>query len=160
MTRDNSVDIVKTALAKGELDKLLLGTPDYQYRSKYSPSPSNTDLTELLAVIYLSLENSEKDAAREALVNALYSLSGTYEGIDPTATCILYESGKKSRGSAGLGLPIDDLAEKLRSTIRIFESRLRNDKSGGGRDYSDGLLGDLRRLSRITEKHGGPSFCG
>lgn len=153
------VAIVKIALKKGELDKLLLADPKYQYRSKFSPAPSDTDLTELLAVIYDNLDPQTRTVARDALIRALYSLVGDYEGIDAVATCILLEALRKSDGRPTLGLPIDDLAAKLQATIQVFSSRLQADKSGGGRDWPDGLLGDLRRLSRNTEKYGGPSFC-
>lgn len=159
MAANNPIDIVNVALAKGEIEKLLLGTPEYQYRSRLSPAPGNTDLTELLAVIYDGLDPQSREAAKDALVKGLYSLSETYEGIDAVATCILIESLRKSNGRSLLGLPIDDLAERLRVTIRAFEPRLRADKGGAGRDWPDGLLGDLRRLSRITENLGGPSFC-
>lgn len=159
MTAADPKEIVSTALAKGEMDKLLLGMPGYQYRSKYSPAPGNTDLTELLAVIYDRLDPRMRDAAKDALQRALYALSGSYEGIDPISTCILLEAVRGSDGRLNLGLPIEDLAEKLHATIRTFETRLRADTSGGGRDWPDGLLGDLRRLSRNTQKYGGPPFC-
>ncbi len=159
MATTNPNEIVKMALAKGELNRLLLAAPEYQYRSKYSPAHGDTDLTELLDVIYLDLEGDEKDAAKEALIVALYSLSGTYEGIDAIATCILYEWGQRSRGKMVLGLPLGDLAEKLQDTVRTFKSRLREDKCGVGRYYEDGLLGNLRRMSHIVEDHGGPRFC-
>lgn len=159
MIATNPRDIVNTALAKGELDKLLLGAPEYQYRSRFSPAPGDTDLTELLAVIYDGLDPQTREAAKDALVKALYALSGTYEGIDAISTCILFETGQKFDRRPPLGLPLEDLAMKLQATIRAFEPRLRADKSGGGRDWPDGLLGDLRRLSRNTEKYGGPAFC-
>lgn len=159
MAANNPIDIVNAALAKGEIEKLLLGTPEYQYRSKWSPAPGDTDLTELLAVTYDWLDPQPREAAKEALVKGLYALSDTYEGIEAIAACILLESLRRSKGRPLLGLPIDDLAERLQVTIRAFEPRLRADKVGAGRDWPDGLLGDLRRLSRITENLGGPSFC-
>ena len=152
-------EIARAALAKGELDKLLLGSPEYQYRSRFSPAPGNTDLTELLAGIYDGLEPQAKELAKNAMLKAFNSLDGVYEGIEAIAACILFETGRKCDGRPTLGLPLDDLAAKLQATIRKFESRLRADKSGGGANWPDGLLGDLRRLSRNTEKYGGPSFC-
>ncbi len=159
MLATNPTDIMNAALAKGELDKLLVGAPEYQYHSKYSPAPGNTNLTELLEAIYDDLGQQPREVAKDALVKALYSLSGTYEGIDAISTCILLEASRRSDNRPMLGLPIDDLAGKLQATIRTFELRLRAGKSGGGRYWPDGLLGDLRRLSRNTEKCGGPAFC-
>jgi hypothetical protein len=152
-------EIVKAALAKGELDRLLLGAPEYQYRSKYSPAPGNTDLTELLGVIYDGLDGEERRKATDALVKALEEIGGTYAGIDALATCILVESVRRSSGRPPLGLPLGDLAARLEATIRVFEPRLRADLSGGGQGWPDGVLGDLRRISRNTEKYGGPPFC-
>jgi hypothetical protein len=100
-----------------------------------------------------------RDAAKDAVTAALYSLTGTYEGIDPISTCILLEALRICDGRVPLGLPIDDLASKLQETILTFESRLRADRTAGGKEWTDGLLGDLRRLSRNTENYGGPGFC-
>jgi hypothetical protein len=151
--------IVLNALSRGELDRLLLGAPEYQYRSKYSPAPGNTDLTELLDVIYDGLGDGDRRRAREALVKALDDIGGRYDGIDALATCILVESVRRSGGRSQLGLPLDDLAAKLGATIRAFEPQLRADRSGAGQHWQDGLLGDLRRVSRNTERYGGPAFC-
>lgn len=159
MPNQRAIEIVSSALSKGELGKLLMGTPEYQFRSKFSPAQTDSDLTELLAVIYDGLDAQKREAARDALEKALLALADTYEGIEPLATCILLESLRRSDGRPTFGLPINDLAKKLQATIRKFDDRLRSDKSGGGRDWPDGLLGDMRRLSRNTERYGGPSFC-
>lgn len=152
-------EIVRTALAKGELEKLILGAPEYQYRSRFSPAPGNTDLTELLAVVYDGLDSQAGELATVALIKALYSVVNTYEGIDAVSTCILFETGRKFDGKQPLGLPLDDLAARLQATIRTFEPQLRVDKSGGGQHWPDGRLGEFRRLSRNTVSLGGPSFC-
>ncbi len=159
MNQTDPAEVVRTALAKGEIARLLLGAPEYQYRSKYSPAPANTDLTELLIEIYDGSDPESRELAKDALVKALHYLCERYEGIDPVATCILMESGRRSRHGRTLGLPIEELAVKLRATIESFEQRLRADNTGGGRGEPDGMLGDLRRRSRNTEKLGGPPFC-
>jgi hypothetical protein len=159
MTSSDPVTIVRAALAKGEFEQLLLGAPEYQFRSKYSPAPGNTDLTELLEVVFDRLDPEDRKVARDALVEALRSLSGTYDGIVAIATCLLIEMLRRSDGRNTLGLPVEELGTKLQATIRAFEPRLRADKTNGGDIWPDGLLGDLRRLSRITEGYGGPSFC-
>ena len=159
MPNRSATETVSSALSKGEIDKLILGTPEYQYRSRFSPAETGSDLTEILAVIYDGLDAQKRKAARDELEKALLAIADSYEGIDPISTCILLESLRKSDGRPTLGLPINDLAKRLQATIHRFEGQLRGDKSGGGRDSPDGLLGDLRRLSRSTVKHGGPSFC-
>ncbi len=157
MNRAHPDDIVRAALKNGEIEDLLLGAPEYQFRSKYSPAPGNTDLTELLDAIY-RLDPQSRELAKAALVKALFSLSGRYEGIDAIASCILFEAGCRSTRSSPLGLPIEELAVKLRATIQSFAQRLRVDKTGGGDAWPDGRLGDLRRRSRNTEDDGGPPF--
>jgi hypothetical protein len=158
MTIATPTTIVTVALANGEVDKLLLGEQEYQYRSKYSPATGNTDLTELLAVFYDGLETQTRDNAKGALIKALNDLCGTYEGIDAIVTCILIETLRRSDGRRTLELPVEYLAEKLQETIKMFESRLIGDKSGNGQDWKDGQLGELRRLSNNVVKYGGPSF--
>ncbi len=152
-------EIVKAALANGELDKLLLGAPAYQYRSKYSPAPGNTDLTELLSVVYDHWDPADKKHVHEQVAKAVYAIIGTYHGIEPVAICVLLESLRAARGKPSLGLRLDDVAARLRASIDTFSEQLRVDKGGGGANWPDGRLGDLRRLSRNTEDLGGPSFC-
>ena len=52
MTTTDPMAIVSNAVKRCELDLLLLGAPEYCYRSRTSPAPGNTDLTELLVVLY------------------------------------------------------------------------------------------------------------
>jgi len=155
----NPTTIVEKAISNGELDKLLLGAPEYQYRTRWSPAPGSTDLTELLAVIYDRLDAKTREKAKLELEFALNKLVHVYEGLEPVATCILIESFRKSKGRPFLNLPIEGLAEKLNKSIHTFESRLRSDNSGSGQQWADGMLGEMRLLSRNTAQVGGPSFC-
>ncbi len=152
-------EIVRTALAKGELEKLLLGAPEYQYRSKYSPAPGNTDLTELLSVIYRDLAAEERGPAAEMLLAALKKIVHKYEGLRPVASCILYEAGSQADHRPPLGLPLGELARALGASIQQYSSQLRADETGEGSEWPDGRLGEFRRLSRNTVSLGGPSFC-
>ena len=152
-------EIVKAALAKGELEKLLLGAPAYQYRSKYSPAPGNTDLTELLSVVYRDLAADERGLAAEILLAALNKIVHTYEGLRPVASCILYEAGSQADRRPPLGLPLSELARALDASIQRYSDPLRADKTGEGYEWPDGRLGEFRRLSRNTVSLGGPSFC-
>jgi len=150
--------IVQNAVSRGELDKLLLGTTEYRYRSKWSPAPGDTDLTELLAVLCDRWNPTEKERINDDLTRALYAVVGTYEGLEPVATFILFESGRKADGDGHFGVPLDRLSAELQSSIKAYSGRLRSDKSGAGRNWPDGWLGELRRLSRVTDELGGPSF--
>ncbi len=152
--------MIKEAVARGELAKLLLGEPGYRYLPKGSPAPGDTDLAAVIGVLYDFMPESERPRVRDEMVKALNAIVGTYEGLEPVASSILLESLRKMRNRTRFGLPLDDLAAKLRDSINAFADRLRLDKSGIGASWPDGRLGDLHRLSRNTVDLGGPSFCG
>jgi hypothetical protein len=162
----NAQELVRNALEKDELDLLLLGKPEYQYLPKWSPSPYNTDVATLLDVLYHLVGQYPRDQIRERLYGAIKKVVATYEGVYPVAGCILLESsaqspvdllGQANRQNA-IGLPLEEIANELRASIERFKSRLAGDKSGDGWKWPDGLLGDLRRLSKNTKRLGGPSF--
>ena len=150
--------ILQKAIEKGELIQLLLGAPEYCYRSRWSPAPGNTDLTELLGFMFHERDLAKKRQWRDDLLKALNLIVETYEGLDPVATCILMESLHIARYRQALGLPLDDLAKKLHKGIMQFRERLELDRSGLGDQWSDGMLGEFRRLSKNTVELGGPSF--
>jgi hypothetical protein len=137
-------DIVRTALAKDELDLLLLGVPEYQFFDRWSGSPYNTDLASLLPELYLLAENGQEVRVRDNLLAAINKIVDTYEGLLPVAICILFESGRQIRDENVLGLPLFDMASELQQAIRVFAFRLMGDKSGVGAEWPDGRLGDLR----------------
>jgi hypothetical protein len=153
------IDIVRTALAKDELDLLLLGVPEYQFFDRWSGSPYNTDLASLLPELYLLAEDGQEVRVRDNLLAAINKIVDTYEGLVPVAICILFETGRRIRDEYVLGLPLFDMASELQQEIRVFAFRLMEDKSGVGAEWPDGRLGDLRRLSKNTVERGGPSFC-
>lgn len=151
--------IVKEALKKGELDKLLLGAPEYCYLPNGSPAPGDTDLAALIGTLYAHTTISEKQLIRDEMLKVLNTIVDSYEGLEPVAACILLESLQKIRNRSSFGLPLDDLAAKLRTSINAFADHLETDWSGAGASWHDGRLGELRRLSRNTVDLGGPSFC-
>ncbi len=159
MTTPDPLAIVQDAVAKGELDKLLLGEPGYRYLPKWSSAPGGTDLAALITLLYDNTATADRSQVCDDLARALDSIVGTYEGLDPVAGCILLETLRRAENRSPLGLPIEDLATRLRASIDAFRDRLTADRSGNGAGWANGRLDDLRRLSRNTEKYGGPSFC-
>lgn len=149
--------IAMMAIERGEMEKLLLGSPEYRYRSRHSPSPGSTDLTEVLAPLY-DAEDALRERARDQIVNALCSLSCAYEGIDPMVTLLVIEAMRKSSGRRTLEIPLHILAGHLRRAVETHRHRLMTDRSGGGADWPDGMLGEMKRLSRIVVDYGGPAF--
>lgn len=152
-------EIVRNALERDELNLLLLGRPEYQYFDRWSSSPYNTDPVALLDTLYRLVQESQRPQIRDRLLGAIKKIVDTYDGLTPVAGCILFEAGRKSDKRPMLGLPLEEIAAELRQSIRVFRFRLEKDKTGVGAQWPDGLLGDLRRLSRNTEQLGGPSFC-
>lgn len=148
--------LAKKAVESGEIDRLLLAAPEYQFRSRWSPAPGETDLTELLVPMYRLPDHAK---VRAELLSALYRIMGEYEGLVPVASTILFEVGERKDGRP-LGLPIEDLAEKLSQSVEKYRVRLSHDKraSEGADQWPDGLYGELKRLSRNSQSYGGPGF--
>lgn len=155
----NSKTLVQTAIELGEFSRLLMGEPEYCYLAPGSPSPWNTDLTVLLDVVYDCDDSVLRSLAKRELSHALPEVVRHYRGLVPVAICLLLELAKKARGR-DLGLPVAELACVLRKNIETHGPRLSCDYAGGGAQWPDGVLGELRRLSSISVELGGPSFCG
>lgn len=149
--------LISTALNTGEIDQLLLGVPKYAYRSRFVPCPRDSDIVEFLQVMVNEV-NTVK--LRTELDRVLNRMVDTYEGVFPVASCILFETARRSRGETTLNLDTHALAAALSNTIDRFRDRLAIDFSFEGANWPDGQLGDLRRLSRVTASLGGPTFCG
>lgn len=158
MSESNAHEIVKNALDKDELDLLLLGKPEYCYLPRWTSLQTNTDLVELLTILYEEFGQYHPDEITERLSNAVTKIISTYDGLIPVANCILLESYRRNNESLSLDLPLEEIALELNESIKKYYSQLREDKSGLGSRWDDGLLGELRRLNRITTKKGGPSF--
>ena len=171
MTEISPQEIVRKALERDELDLLLLGGPEYRCFLLLSALRSSlryeNDLGELLQVLYKSAEDHPEKGIADRLLRAMKKIVEHYEGLTPVARCILYEIVARSavdcfgrpKAQTSLGLPLEEIASELKQSIRVFSFRLEKDKVGVGAEWPDGLLGDLRRLSRNTVRLGGPSFC-
>jgi len=151
-------NIIQRALEKNQLADLLVGSPAYRYLPKYTSSPYVTDLGALLGNLYDACPPDKRVEIARSLATAVREIVKRYEGIIPSAMVILIESSRKKDGRAPLGLPLESLASELGASIAQFRQQLASDKSGGGRNYPDGLLGELRRLDAIVVDLGGPSI--
>jgi hypothetical protein len=158
MLESNAYNIVKNALDKDELDLLLLGKPEYCYMPRWTTSPLNTNLVELLTTLYEEYGQYHHEDIKERLCHAITKIVSTYDGLIPVANCILLESSRRKKDNFSLDLPLEEIAIELNESIKEYYSQLREDKSGAGNRWDDGLLGELRRLNKITVKQGGPSI--
>lgn len=158
MAESTAFEIVRMALDKDELDLLLLGKPDYCYLPRWTTIAGNTDLVELLTSLYEEYGQYHPEETRERLLQAIKKIVSEYDGFVPVANCILAESARRKNDSFSLDLPLEEIAIELNEGIKKYYAQLRDDKSGVGSRWDDGLLGELRRLNRINVKKGGPTF--
>ena len=171
MPRSVVRDIVDMAVSKDTFDLLLLGKAEYRCFSldsaMRSGNPYDNDLGEVLDELYRYARRNPEENIGERLLAGMMKIVDTYEGLTALAQGILFEAFAMSRvddfgqskPNRGLGFPLDGIAEELKRSIQVFSSRLMNDRAGVGEEWPDGVLGDLRRLSRNTESVGGPRFC-
>lgn len=158
MAERTAYEIVKNALDKDELDLLLLGQPEYCYVPRWASSSSDSDLVELLTTLYEEYGQYHHEDIKERLGRAITKIVSIYDGLIPVANCILLESARRKDDSYSLDLPLEEIAVELNESIKNYYSQLREDKSDAGSRWDDGLLGELRRLNKITVKKGGPAF--
>lgn len=152
----NALELVNQALERDELDKLILGTPEYRYLPARSPSPWNTDIALILSVLYDWIY-SNPIVGEKKMESALTHIVQMPQGIIPVALCILFEVVRNSN-NRGVRLPLDELSQKLHNSILENKSRLQMDRRGPAIQWRDGMLGELRRLSKNSKKRGGPCF--
>lgn len=152
----NPIDLVKTAVAKGELDRMLLGEPQYWFQSKYSYAPGPTDVSSLIDAIYICTDDIDILSIRSEYIRALWAIVEKYEGIDAVSSAIFTEAYHRREQRLVLGIPLEELAERLRSTIARGEDRLLSAPSWIG---FPSRFQDIRQLSHTTTEYGGPAFC-
>ena len=158
MTDTKPRQIVESAISANALRDLLLGRAPYRYLPAGSPAPGETDLAVLLASLYDEVREVDRERLRAIYQSALESVLETEEGIGPVAYAVVFEALRKARKRAPMDLALGELAEKLRCAIDIHRDTLMRDFSGAGRGWANGWLGELGRLSVLSEELQGPSF--
>ena len=158
-TTIDPVILVRTALKRGEFTAMLLGEDKYQCRPKYSMSPWKTDIGDLLEPFYSRMPEYDLALKCSILMKSIAEIVSTYDGIVPVAYCLLFELEKRTNNKSGFGLPIEEIAEKLRKTIITYGERLVFDNTEGGSGCPHGRYDYLCHLSRLCEKKGCPPFA-
>jgi hypothetical protein len=151
--------IVTCALAAGDLCGLLIGKPEYAYLPVRSLAPGDTDLAALLGALYDETNVSERERIRADYEAALMSALESYSGIGPVAYAILFEALRQERSRRPMNIALGAIAERLRDAIQLHREELSLDFSGAGNGWSNGWIGELERLSKLSEELGGPSFA-
>ncbi|MEI9997641.1 MAG: hypothetical protein WDM91_23805 [Rhizomicrobium sp.] len=113
----------------------------------------------LLAALYDEVKVLDRERLRVVYETALNRALETEEGIGPVAYAVVFEALRKARNRAPMNIALSELAEKLRRSIELHRDTLGRDFSGAGRGWTNGWLGELERLSRLSQELEGPSFA-
>lgn len=150
--------LTERAFLKGELDKLLLGEEDYAYVPKYSPA-IRTDWTRIIPYGVYEYHNENPDSGfLEMLLETLFRMVKSYDGIVPVAYVILTECSEREDGVSPFSFDLAPLAIELNKSIHKYFERLSLDRNKEGFCWEDGLLGELRCICKKTIDCGGPDF--
>ena len=149
-------EIVDRALKNGELDKMLLSYPEYCFIDRFSCCPENSEISALLDSL---AKREDYEEHRQELAQAIFSIIDLYEGVTPIAECLFSEAYNTFNNHKLLNLPLEEITLHLRKTIKRFQDRLIEDKTGRGMNHSNGRYGGLQGLSLVTEKNNGMPFC-
>lgn len=158
--KDKALELTEKAFNRGELDKLLTGEGEYSYTPKFSLA-TDTDMALLLpSGIYKFQRTNEASNFALLLESVLRELVSRYGGLYPVAAFILIESYGRSTGDSPFSFPLEPIASSLKESILSFQYCLKEDRSGYGKAWDDGLYGELRNLARNTVEYRGPDFFG
>lgn len=155
----DAYDLTRKAAEGGAIRELLLGEGGFAFIPKFSPSDLATDLAVVLPDgVYPYAERNPQFPMRERMDDTLRKFTGTALEITSFALVVFFESQRRYQGKSHLGLDLDSLSGVLKGAIDRQRHELEREQSFGGRGYPDGVVGNLRRLSGMTETSGGPSF--
>jgi hypothetical protein len=159
MDNINAKTLIDTAIRRKELDLLLLGAEGYVYRSRYSVSPSETDVVQLLESLYdYVLKCEDHDAIATRLGEAAIKIAATYEGLFAAVYVVSCEEYYRGRNLSTLELPVEKIVIVIRETIRRYTNRLRHDWSVQGYLHTRGRYGCIKRLASVIKENGGPDI--
>jgi len=154
-----SVDtLVQRAVAMNELERLLRGRLPYDSKSRLSPSPEANDVAEIWSSLRRVAESRPETDIPQRIIELVETLLCDSQGVCVVAALVLLEWVDLSNGRGAFLGRTDEIASGLKTAIEKLRRQLADDKGGGGQCWSDGRLGDLRRLSANTVDCGGPAF--
>lgn len=149
--------IVQAAIDTKQIDALLRGDPGFEYLPRYSPSPTSTDIADVLLCI---ARRCVDENVRRLTCDTVLAMAESYDGVVPAAQCYLLESLWLARNRQDrIGLDMELLKVALNRTIARYKDKLSADWSSPlARDWPDALLGELRNIDRNASSHGAASF--
>lgn len=151
--------LTEKAIEAGQLKELILGETPYAYRNKWSVAPGPTDLGDIYEYGICKYAQRHPDFnMRNVLQNLVPELCSTNAGLYAVALIILSETYNCVKNNSCLHLDLQQIASQVHQAIVVRQESLKADMSLGGTGWAEGLLDEMRRLSKNTEEIGGPAF--
>lgn len=148
--------LVEKAFQNEEILNLIVGDGDYGSVPKYSPSPDKTDITLVYRGLCDYISDYPDNNYGSALQKELERLTAYKEAIEPIASLMVLEADTSK--TKRLGLDLERLSESLKMGLKENWNTLKIDKTGMGKGYENGKIGNLDRLNRLFRSRSGFSF--
>lgn len=138
---DNS-KIMNRVLKKNKYREFFLGKKPYRIINGRGSSPYGYDTAYGFDLISQRMSSDQL----VLFLQALESIADEYNGIIPCLGILIciYPSDKHTFFSTDIDFSL--IFDKLRFSITKYRNKLSCDKSGIGKDYDNGQLGDVERL--------------
>ena len=146
---DIRADKLKQALAKGELFEYMVGEKGYAYRNPYADMP--TYPAEVFGSVVSYYNTSGDDSVWPYFDASLAALSADEE-YSWLSVYYLVEYLRYSQRQRPVDLTA--LSATILTNLRTTQVSLQQATKWGGRDYPNGLWGDVQRMvQNINEEH-------
>jgi len=151
--------LTEQAIEAGQLKNLILGEAPYAYRNKWSAAPGPTDLGDIYEYGICEYAQRHPDYnVKSVIQNLVIELCNSNAGIYAMALIILSETYNFLNNKPCLHLDLRHIASQVNHAIVVRQESLKADMTLGGTGWPEGLLDEMRRLSKNTEEIGGPPF--
>src|ERR1700690_4465483 len=124
MPQRSAKEIVNDAIQQDIVEDLLLAKPGFEYLPNMTCTSAKSDVVALLSVLYEQAQLYGVGSIRNRLESALRRVLLSYDGLEPTATCILFEVSRRFRNEPSLGFDIYLIATELKKSMDAYADRL------------------------------------
>lgn len=142
-------DLVRQAAHRQEIEALLLGLPPYDSAFESCAHGETSEVWERVCRL------STIDPVVQKDLKALFDRVRNFkEFVLLGGTFLAVECQRRARGELSVPVDLDRLAQQLRDAIRGNAFALVCERRGIGAYWSDGMLGELWKMSRIAAEYG------